>query len=119
MTAPTDRPFREHPACIFPAWLQALGFRDESWRNEASGRATHDLPDACTLVVWIAEENPADREWPEHPRYHVSLEREYGDPTKNTGLYSGDDAALVQTICAAVLAANGVPNGGGVNGADA
>jgi hypothetical protein len=96
---------------MFPAWLQALGFRDESWHNDASGRALYALPDQVRLSVWVGEEDPEAREWPEF-RYHVSVEFSEGNG-EEIALYLGDDAALVTTIVRAVLAAHGVVIHGG------
>jgi hypothetical protein len=108
MPETTDLPFREQPGCVFPGWLQDLGFTDDSWVNEAAGRAVYDTPtEDVRLVVWIAEEIPDDREFPEHPRYHVTLEHgDYGVVGDSTSLYAGNDLEIVRTIVTAVVGAN-------------
>lgn len=92
----TGRPEREQdvtaPAALISA-LRERGFRDNSWHNDAAanftreitytevdGRrreVTHDLQ----IVVWIAEADPAAREYgPDMSRFAVSVVEDGCDP---------------------------------------
>lgn len=73
MSAPAGRAgragrFKDYPA-PFPACLRRMGFVDQSWHNDAAGRAVLDLPDGKCVVVWCAEKKPSEREFPDWKRF--------------------------------------------------
>lgn len=66
-----------------PKFLQAPAWADESWGNDVTAHVRHiDLPKESDyeLWVWVAEDNPAERESHDMKKFSVSIyERETGD----------------------------------------
>lgn len=106
-----------------PAWMDELGFTDQSWHNDTCARAVLWIDEEKHLgvCVWVERERPEDREWSEFSRYSVEAllcESHWCDGEAPL-LYLGDDDA---TACAAVVAAveairtgqpvNAIPRGG-------
>ncbi len=93
-TAPfDDQPFKEHPEIVFPAWLQAFGLEDSSYRNDSCARATKPLADGVNdLVCWV---NYPDAGEYDEKLYRVELvKHEETEPVCD--LYEGDDVELVK-----------------------
>jgi hypothetical protein len=92
--------YRQHPTCEIPPFLQGEGWFDNSWRNDTCANSLFEFDEATqeALRVWVAEEKPADREYPDGPRYiveHIRKESEYLDGEALV-LYSGEDAAAAE-----------------------
>ena len=89
--------FKEHPLIAIPDALLALGFRDESYRNDSCGRGFIPLVLDAPITdetegfwVWVAEEKREDREYEEIPRF--GLERGLHLSSSEVGpiLYEGE-----------------------------
>jgi hypothetical protein len=89
----TDEPFEEHRGIVFPAWLQAWGFEDTSYRNDSCARATKPLADGVNdLVCWVNYPDAAEYD---EKMYRVELVvHEQTEPVAD--LYEGDDVELVK-----------------------
>lgn len=54
--------FQQKPHIEIPQWALDLGFEDESWKNDGAARLTKTLPNGQVLVIWVAENDPKDRD---------------------------------------------------------
>ncbi len=76
MSATTERNWKQQ----FPSWpdditalvteLEALGFTDESWGNDASPRCDK-IVNGTRITVWIESADQSIREFEESTRFHV------------------------------------------------
>lgn len=58
---------------VFPQFLIDLGFRDNSWHNDAAAQATFPLRSGNILVVWVSPEKVEDREFSDQKLFTVCL----------------------------------------------
>lgn len=85
--------FAGHPGIEFPAWLQARGFTDESWKNDACAKALRGLngSEHEAIRVWVEHDNPKDREIPEAYKYIVEyLANEDSHTSQGDESYTGE-----------------------------
>ena len=102
--------YTQHPNIAIPDFLQAEPWQDASWKNDVCAKSLLEFnpgDDHECLRVWVAEDNPADREYPDGPKFileHVRTEDEHTNG-EALELYRGDDAENVRVLIETFLAA--------------
>ncbi len=95
--------FSQQPI-IFPQWLRALGFEDQSYSNDCAGRAMLPLVNGLSLCCWVNFTDKQEREGgPDQKLYHLHTCETDGDMDYLDILYDGDDAAECQAAIDAYL----------------
>jgi hypothetical protein len=110
----SEASFKDYPA-PFPRALRRLGFKDESWHNDARGRAVKNVSGGRVAVVWCGEVEPRRREFgPESKRFlgYVCPGREGGEIDDNEAAdeFEVETERELATAAARLLRAHG---GGG------
>lgn len=98
----------EQPQIEVPQWLVDLGWVDHSWRQDSSAMGFIRVSGPLGIWVWVAEEDPKDREDPTWSRFNAylgpeddaALNAQFGSPEM---AYDGDDEvacrdALLRTV---------------------
>lgn len=67
--------FKEFPSIAIPEFMQIDGWEDASWHNDVTANAQLPLPAGDGIVVWVAEDNPTQREWPATAKFLVEYHR--------------------------------------------
>lgn len=69
----TKTMFYEHPTIEFPQSLIDLGFEDRSYHNDLAAGAWLKLADRKWLCLWVAQADPAEREYDDQAQYYAWL----------------------------------------------
>lgn len=93
----SETTYKAYPEIVIPEFLRGDAWWDNSWGNDVTAVSEYNLPlfdgegGDVSLVVWVGHPDPAQRGYPEMPRFTIftscfaeddSVERETDDEAK-------------------------------------
>jgi hypothetical protein len=90
---------------IEPEILETLGsmfFLDASWHNDSCPSFAYEFPDRSSIQVYVAQQNPAEREFDEQQRFTVQHILEEGELLDHS-FETSDLATLREYLIAAKI----------------
>lgn len=99
--------YKEYQNTTIPDFLTGPEWVDESWHHDAAAHSRYLLPDDSPyeMWVWVQADKVADREYPDEPKYWVSIyDKTSGDlieRKENAELET--ETARTKTECQAII----------------
>ncbi len=92
----SDRHAKEHCHILLPGVLFDRGFEDASWHNDVCAHVMRGLPDDGRLEVWVAEDDPAEREMgAASEKYCVAFYQAGNESSEADEYFESDDLNVI------------------------